>query len=143
MSLVEYLSDLRFLLVQLNKQATKIYQNMKIQKRPNRAETKSDLDNRSKQRLVSKLRNIIFPNINDNRDRIGTFRKMTTGAPASVGGDNLAWDIIIPKLDFQSQMKISQLNQRLADFVGLNAESELRKFKRHIRENKYMLVTIK
>ena len=77
--------------------------------------------------------------MNEKRDRIGSFRKMTTG----VGGNNLAWDIIIPKLDFQSQMKISQLNQRLADFVGLNAESELRKFKRHIRENKYMLVTIK
>ena len=105
---------------------------MKIQKRPNRAETKSDLENPSKQRLVSQLRNI--PNINDNRDRIGSFRKMTK----DVGGDHLAWDIIIPKLDFQSQMKISQLNQRLVDLVELNAESELRKFKRHIREDKYM-----
>lgn len=57
-----------------------------------------------------------------------------------VGGDHLAWDIIIPKLDFQSQMKISQLNQRLVDLVELNAESELRKFKRHIREDKYMWV---
>ena len=105
---------------------------MKIKKRPNRPETKSDLENPSKQRLVSQLRNI--PNINDNRDRIESFRKMAT----DVDGDNLAWDIIIPKLDFQSQMKISQLNQRLADFVELNAESELRIFKRHIREDKYM-----
>ena len=55
-----------------------------------------------------------------------------------IGGYHFAWDIIIPKLDFQSQMKISQLNQRFADFVGLNAGSELRKFKRHIREDKYM-----
>ena len=107
---------------------------MKIQKRPNIAETKSDLENPTKQRLVSQLRNT--PNINDNRDRIGSFRKMTT----DVGGDHLAWGIIIPKLDFQSQMKISQLNQRLTDFVELNAESELRKFKRHIREDKYMSV---
>ena len=105
---------------------------MKIQKRLNRAETKSDLENPSKQRLVSQLRNI--PNINDNRNRIESFRKMTT----DVGGDHPAWDIIISKLDFQSQMKISQLNQSLADFVELNAESELRKFKRHIREDKYM-----
>ena len=96
---------------------------MKIQNRPN-----SPL----KQRLVSQLRTV--PNINDNRDRIVSFRKMTTG----VGGDHLAWDIIIPKLDFQSQMKISQLNQCLAGLVELNAESELRKFKRHIREDKYM-----
>ena len=60
--------------------------------------------------------------------------KMTT----DISGYHPAWDIIIPKLDFQSQMKISQLNQRFADFVGLNAGSELRKFKRHIREDKYM-----
>ena len=60
------------------------------------------------------------------------FSKMTTD------GDSLAWDIIIPKLDFQSQMKISQLNQRLADVVELNAEYERQKFKRHIRDNKYM-----
>ena len=52
--------------------------------------------------------------------------------------DHPAWDIIIEKLDFQSQMKISQLNHRLADAVNLNAESELRKFQRHIQEDKYM-----
>ena len=51
---------------------------------------------------------------------------------------SLAWDIIIPKLDFQSQMKISQLNHRFADVVELNAEYELRKFKRHIQNDKYM-----
>ena len=55
-----------------------------------------------------------------------------------VGGDHLAWDIIIGKLDHQSQMKLSQQNRRLADVVQMNAESEIRKFKRHIREDKYM-----
>ena len=65
-------------------------------------------------------------------------RKMSTG----VGGDHPAWDIIIRKLDFQSQMKISQQNQRLAEIVAMNAEHELRKFQRHIREDKYMLVRI-
>ena len=58
--------------------------------------------------------------------------------PKGVGGDHLAWDIIITKLDYQSQMKISQQNQRLAEVVTMNAESELRKLRRHIRENKYM-----
>ena len=58
-------------------------------------------------------------------------------------GDSLAWDIIIPKLDFQSQMKISQLNQRLAYIVELNAEYELQKYKRHIREDKYMWVDVR
>ena len=100
---------------------------MKIQNRPN-----SPL----KQRLVSQLRTV--PNINDNRDRIVSFRKMTTG----VDGDHLAWDIIIPKLDFQSQMNISQLNQHLADVVESNAEHELGKFRRHIAADKYMLVNI-
>ena len=57
---------------------------------------------------------------------------------AGVGGDHLAWDIIISKLDYQSQKKLSQLNQRLADVVQMNAESDLRKFRRHIQENKYM-----
>ena len=55
-----------------------------------------------------------------------------------VGGDNVAWDILIPKLDFQSQMKISQQNQRLAEVVKTNAEHELRKFQGHIRDYKYM-----
>ena len=39
-------------------------------------------------------------------------------------------------------MKISQQNQHLADVVELNAEHELRKFRRHIRDHKYMLVNI-
>ena len=62
--------------------------------------------------------------------------------PIGVGGDHLAWDIIITKLDYQSQMKISQQNQRLEDVVTMHAEYELRKLRRHIQENKYMLVRI-
>ena len=49
-----------------------------------------------------------------------------------------AWNIIIDHLDFQCQMKLSQLNQRLADIVELNAGSKLRQFQRHIQENRYM-----
>ena len=55
-----------------------------------------------------------------------------------VGGDSLAWNILIPKLDFKSQMKIAKQNQRLEDVVNENADSQLRKFKRHIREDRYM-----
>ena len=55
-----------------------------------------------------------------------------------VGGDHRAWDILISKLDFQSQMKIAQQNQRLADAVQVNAEHEIRKFRSHIRDDKYM-----
>ena len=57
-------------------------------------------------------------------------------------GDSPAWAVIISKLDFQSQMKISQQNKRLADAVNVNAEHELRKFRGHIRDNKYMWVSI-
>ena len=49
-----------------------------------------------------------------------------------------AWDILIRRLDFQTQLKLSQQNQHLAEVVRMNAESEIRKFQRHIRENKYM-----
>ena len=66
-------------------------------------------------------------------------REKSNPAPMQgIGGDHPAWDIIIPKLDYESQKKMSQQNQRLADIVKINAESDLRKFKRHIREDKYM-----
>ena len=55
-----------------------------------------------------------------------------------VGGDHLAWDIIISRLDYKDQMKMSHQNKRLAEVVLMNAESDLRKFRCHIQENKYM-----
>ena len=53
-----------------------------------------------------------------------------------VGGDHPAWDIIIGKVDFESQLKISQQNKRLADVVATHAEHELRKFRREIQADK-------
>ena len=55
-----------------------------------------------------------------------------------VGGDHSGWDILIGKLDFRSQFKISQQNKRLAEIVKLNAEYQLRVFRRRIRDNRYM-----
>ena len=49
-----------------------------------------------------------------------------------------AWNIILRKLDVQSQMKLSQQNQQLEDLVRENAEYELQKFRRNIKANKYM-----
>ena len=60
------------------------------------------------------------------------------GEPMGIGGEHPAWDIIIRKLDYQSQMKISQQNQRLAEVVEMNAASEIRKYRRHIQKDKYM-----
>ena len=42
------------------------------------------------------------------------------------------------KLDFKTQMTISQLNRTLADIVESNAAHQLKKFRRHIQEDKYM-----
>ena len=53
-------------------------------------------------------------------------------------GDHPAWDVIITKLDSDCQMKIAQLNQRLAGVVQNHAEYELGSFQRQIRDEKYM-----
>ena len=55
-----------------------------------------------------------------------------------VGGSHPAWEIIVERLDFQSQWQLRQQNRRLADHVNLNAESKLRKYRRQIQEDKYM-----
>ena len=71
----------------------------------------------------------------------------TSKKTKEVSDNGPAWDmdmlsklcsIVVEKLDFETQMKISQLNQRLADVVESNAQHQLTKFKRHIREDKYM-----
>ena len=59
-------------------------------------------------------------------------------SPTGVGGDHPAWDIVVKKLDFQSQMKLWQQSQHLADVVETHAESELWKFQCQIRDHKYM-----
>ena len=66
--------------------------------------------------------------------------KTSISDPTDVGGHTQipAWNIIIRKLDFRSQMKISQQNQRLEDLVRENAEYELQKLRRHIKDDKYM-----
>ena len=46
--------------------------------------------------------------------------------------------ITCQKLDFRTQMTISQLNRSLADVVESNAEHQLKKFRRHIQKDKYM-----
>ena len=73
---------------------------------------------------------------NENENESSTDRKRTKSL--KVGGNHLAWDIIVRKLDCQSQMKMSQQNRYLSEVVQRNAESDLRKFRRQIKENKYM-----
>ena len=58
-----------------------------------------------------------------------------------VGGDHPAWDIIIKKLDFQSQMKLSHQSHRLGKFpnsfstaVRSILEAKLRYFFSHVTQ---------
>ena len=78
----------------------------------------------------------------DNMDDLKR-EKSDPDSTHGIGGDHPAWDIIIGRLDYASQMKLSQQNQNLAEIVEANAESKLRKFRRQIQEDKYMYVIIK
>ena len=51
-----------------------------------------------------------------------------------VGDKHPAWDILIPKLNYQCQLKMSQQSRRLTDIVKNNAESKLRKYRREIED---------
>ena len=53
-------------------------------------------------------------------------------------GDNFAWNLVVRKLDYRSQMKIAQQNQYLAEVVDINAAHELRKYRRRLQEDKYL-----
>ena len=52
--------------------------------------------------------------------------------------DGLVWELVVRKLGYITQMKLSQVNNRLADIVDQNAERTLRKFRRLLQEDKYM-----
>ena len=53
-------------------------------------------------------------------------------------GESYVWDILIRKVDFRTQMKLGQLNQRMAELVDWNAKYELKRLKKKIAENKVM-----
>ena len=85
--------------------------------------------NNQSNKTSKKTKNEISPAIDDRSiDQI----------EMAIGGDHSGWDILIGKLDFRSQFKISQQNKRLAEMVKLNAEYQLRVFRRRIRDNRYM-----
>ena len=53
-------------------------------------------------------------------------------------GHNFAWNLVVKKLDYQSQMKIAQQNKHLAEVVEINATHELQKYRLRLHEDKYM-----
>lgn len=52
--------------------------------------------------------------------------------------DSLVWELVVKKLTYIPQMKLSQVNHRLADIVDQNAERKLQKCRRYLQEDKYM-----
>ena len=55
-----------------------------------------------------------------------------------MNGESFVWNILIRKVDFRTQMKLAQLNQRMAELVDENAEYELKRLKKKISDNNVM-----
>ena len=53
-------------------------------------------------------------------------------------GGSFAWNLVVRKLDYQSQMKVSQQNQYLAEVVEINAAHELQKYRRRLQQDKFL-----
>ena len=52
--------------------------------------------------------------------------------------DNLVWELVVKKLGYITQMKLSQVNNRLANIVDQYAEHKLQKVQRRLQEDKYL-----
>ena len=61
-----------------------------------------------------------------------------TGSVSSEFGDSFAWNLVVRKLDYQSQMKIAQQNRYLAEVVNINATHELQKYRRRLQQDKFL-----
>ena len=55
-------------------------------------------------------------------------------------GNSYVWNILIPRLDFRTQLKMAQQNQYIRDAVEENAKYELERFKKKISGDKFMSV---
>ena len=53
-------------------------------------------------------------------------------------GGSFAWNLVVRKLDYKSQMKIWQQNQYLAEVVEINAAHELQKYRRRLQQDKFL-----
>ena len=53
-------------------------------------------------------------------------------------GGSFAWNLVVRKLDYQSQMKIAQQNRYLDEVVDINAAHELQQYRRRLQEDKYL-----
>ena len=63
-----------------------------------------------------------------------TATEQPAGGDNRVGDRHAAWDILIPRLNYREQLKISQQSRRLSDIVKNTAESKLRKHRRETED---------
>ena len=75
---------------------------------------------------------------NISRQSENSKRTKRVGGESFENADNFAWNLVVRKLDYQSQMKIAQQNQHLAEVVDINATHELKKYRRRLQEDKYL-----
>ena len=75
---------------------------------------------------------------NISRQSENSKRTKRVGGESIENADNFAWNLIVRKLDYRSQMKIAQQNQHLAEVVDVNATHELKKYRRRLQEDKYL-----
>ena len=95
----------------------------------------------SQDSVATQVQNVFSQPIVPTLSQISSQRSVSSSQGAvsnGVGGYHPAWDIIIGRLDYKSQMKMSQQSQHLAEIVKLNAASKLRIYRRNIQEDKYM-----
>ena len=83
-----------------------------------------------------KLRQLLRTNTNGGTQS-ETATEQSAGDDNRVGDRHPAWDILIPRLNYREQLKISQQSRRLSNIVKNNAESKLRKYRRET-EDKHM-----
>ena len=53
-------------------------------------------------------------------------------------GDHFAWNLVVRKLDYRTQMMMSQQNKYMAEVVDINAKHELQKYRRRLQDDKYL-----
>ena len=75
---------------------------------------------------------------NMRRKSVSSKETKGVGGEAVEIGHNFAWNLVVRKLDYRTRLRIAQQNQYLAEVVEINAIHELKKYRRHLQDDKYL-----
>ena len=75
---------------------------------------------------------------NMRRKSVSSKETKGVGGEAVEIGHNFAWNLVVRRLDFRTQMKIAQQNRYLAEVVDINATYDLQKYRRRLQADKYL-----